>query len=409
MARVAKSKEKHIKLRFIIFLLLVAILASTYFFSAKIEDFVNFYYNKNALSTNIDESGLKIHFINVEQADAILLEFPTGEKMMIDSGDTSSSSQNLLKEYLEKIDFKVDGGEKVLDYFVLTHPDADHMGGAVTLFENYKIKNFIRPGVKYFKNGDENSEEVFENDFTTDDERYKLILNALSNEVISSGCMCITSTAGLKIKSSSFVEENLNVNSSTWKITFLSPIADCLPYKNKNNYSPVMILEYMNKKIMFTGDAEKEVENDIVENTVDKSFLDVDILKAGHHGSKGSSTAKFLSYVKPEYVVISVGKNSYSHPNPETIERYKDIGLTDNDIYTTQENGNILVGVSTSGELCLLSDYVQYTTFKIQWWYMFSAGVLICTIVIFFPLLTKKEKIKIEKEIKSSSKKSIKR
>lgn len=404
MAGKTKVKEKHIKLRIVIFFLLALILASTYFFSAKIEDFVNFYYNKNALSTNIDESGLKVHFINVEQADAILLEFPTGEKMMIDSGDTSSSSQKLLSDYLNKVNFEKDGEENVLDYFVLTHPDADHMGGAVTLFENYKIKTFIRPAVKYYKNGDEESEDIAANDFTTDDERYKKILNALSSEVLSSGCQSITSVAGLKIKSGSFVEEKLNTDNSTWKITFLSPIPDSLPYNNKNNYSPVMILEYMGKKIMFTGDAEKEVENDIVENTANKNFLDVDVLKSGHHGSKGSSTAKFLSYVKPEYVVISVGKNSYNHPNEETIKRYKDIGLTDNDIYTTMENGNILVGVSTSGELCLVSDYVQYTTFKLEWWHMFTTGVIICLVVIFVPLLSKKDRKMLEKVTKTSKK-----
>ncbi len=404
MARKTKNKEKHIKLRVIIFLLLVAILASTYFFSAKIEDFVNFYYNKNALSTNIDEGGLKVHFINVEQADAILVEFPTGEKMLIDSGDKDNSSQKLLKDYLEKIDFQIEDGEKVLDYFVLTHPDNDHMGGAVSIFENYKVKTFIRPNVKYKDKNDTNPDEP--GVFSTNNEQYNSILCASLDEV---GCMEIIHCAGLPIKSDSYSESKLNVDNRTWLITFLSPIADCLPYDNTNNYSPVMILEYMGKKIMFTGDAEKEVENDIVENTIDKSFLDVDILKAGHHGSRGSSTAKFLSYVKPEYVVISVGKNSYNHPNPETIERYKDIGLTDNDIYTTQDNGNILVGISTSGELCLVSDYVQYTTFKIQWWYMFSAGVLICTIVIFFPLISKRDRKKLEKEIKTSSKKSIKR
>ena len=81
-----KKNNKHIVLRVTIFLIIVALLALSYFFVDKIEDFVNFAYNGKALSTNIDEQGLKIHFIDVDQADAILIEFPAGEKMLIDSG-----------------------------------------------------------------------------------------------------------------------------------------------------------------------------------------------------------------------------------------------------------------------------------------------------------------------------------
>lgn len=407
MAKDKVKKEKHIKLRCVIFFLIVAILASTYFFSEKIEDFVNFYYNKNALSTNIDNEGLKVHFIDVNQAEAIFIEFPNGENMIIDCGDKSEASQNKFNEYLNSCSFAVEDGEKVIDYLIITHPHDDHIGGALTLFENYKIKNCIRPNVKSLNEKDSSlSETVYPNEAKSTNETYNKIIHALANEVVSSGCTSITSSKNLQLKSKLFVNENLNVDSNTWLLSFLAPIADCLPYKeganfNYNNYSPIMILEYMGKKIMFTGDAEKAVELDVLENAGNLNDLDVDILNAGHHGSKTSSSADFLDVVKPEYVVISAGKNNqFNHPNEETLNRFYETGLTNNDIYCTSDNGNILVGVSREGTLSLVSDFVQYTTFKIEWWLIFVVAVVIVALIIFLPILSKKSQKKIKNNLK---------
>ncbi|MCI5797671.1 MAG: MBL fold metallo-hydrolase [Firmicutes bacterium] len=408
MAKEKTTKNKHIALRVTIFFIIVALLALSYFFVDKIENFVNFAYNGKALSTNIDNQGLKVHFIDVDQADAILIEFPTGEKMLIDSGVNNSESENKLFSYLDKIEFKMEDDEPVIDYFLLTHSDADHIGNAEEVFNRYKIKKCIRPNIK------SKSETVLsESTAVHETELYDKVITALANEVVSSGCISEISQAGLEIKSSAFVEENLNIDNSTWKISMLTPIVSCLPYKegskfNYNNYSPIMILQYMDKKIMFTGDAEKEVESDLLDycETNDcLEILDVDVLKVGHHGSETSSTPEFLNYVKPEYAVIEVGKdNKYQHPKQETLDNLKAVGLSENDIYRTDKNGTILLGVSQNGELCLVADYVQYTTFKIEWWYLFTAGTLIAAIAIFVPLLSKKNQKKVKKAIKNSTK-----
>lgn len=403
-----KKNNKHIALRVTIFLIIVALLALSYFFVDKIEDFVNFAYNGKALSTNIDEQGLKIHFIDVDQADAILIEFPAGEKMLIDSGVNKTESGNKLFAYLDKINFREEDGEKVIDYFLLTHSDADHIGNAAEVFNRYKIKTCIRPNVK-------SKSETVVSDSTAvhDTALYDKVIAALANEVVSSGCVEQVSQEGLKIKSSSFVEENLNKDNQTWEISMLTPIISCLPYKegskfNYNNYSPIMILQYMGKKVMFTGDAEKEVEHDLIEDCTREgtlNMLDVDVLKVGHHGSDTSSTAEFLEYVKPEYAIIEVGKdNKYGHPKQSTIDNLKSVGLTENDIYRTDKNGTILVGVSTNGELCLIADYVQYTTFKVEWWYLFVTGTVVAAIAIFVPMLKVKDQKKVKKALKKASK-----
>ena len=403
-----ENKKNKILIRVRIFLLIALVLASTYFFIDKIENFVNFAYNGEAPSTQIDESGLKVHFIDVDQADAILIEFPTGEKMLIDSGDNKSASQEKLTTYLNKINFKTEGGEKVLDYFLLTHSDADHIGGATSIFENFKVKTCIRPNIK------SKSETAASEEAVHETQLYDKVIAALSNEVLSSGCISITSAAGLEIKSNAFVESNLNKDKNTWELSFLTPMNNCLPYKegstkyNYNNYSPIAILSYMNKKIMFTGDAEKEVEEDLIEYYTDwnrLNELDVDILKVGHHGSDSSSTPEFLKYVKPEYAIIEVGKdNKHGHPHEDTLKNLQSAGLSINDIYRTDNNGTILVGVSTAGELSLISDHVQYTTIKIEWWYIFVGGNVISAIIIFLPLLSKKNQKKVKKALKNSKK-----
>lgn len=391
-----ETQKASLALKFTIFLIVVLLLAASYFFSTKIEDFINFKYNKNALSTNIEVVTLKVHFIDVDQADAILIEFPTGEKMLIDSGDNKTSSQTKLENYLNNIDFKTEDGEKVLDYFVLTHSDADHIGGAVSIFENYKVKTCVRPNIK------SKSEYAINEDVaSTSTDIYDNVIKALNEEVSQSGCQSQTSTEGLVWKSKNYDESLLNNNNLIWKISFLTPIASKLPYKSGsnfeyNNYSPLMMLEYMNKKIMFTGDAEKEVEADFIAYySATLTNYDVDILKVGHHGSKTSSTIEFLQVLKPEYAIIEVGNNNkYHHPDAEAIENLKAVGLTENDIYRTDKNGNILVGITGEGELRLVADYVQYITFKFEWWEVFSTGTVLAAIIIFVPKKNYKKKRK---------------
>ena len=107
-------------------------------------------------------------------------------------------------------------------------------------------------------------------------------------------------------------------------------------YDNLNNYSPIIKISYGNNSFLFTGDAEKDVEEEVM----NKSFnLKSDVLKIGHHGSSTSTSQKFLDKINPKITVISVGEdNSYGHPTKETLEKIK--GTT---IYRTDINGSIII------------------------------------------------------------------
>ena len=110
----------------------------------------------------------------------------------------------------------------------------------------------------------------------------------------------------------------------------------------KNNVSPIMILKFNGKKIMFTGDcddAESFFLADVLQNNID---ADVDVLKVAHHGGQDSTSANFLAVVKPEYSVISVGENTYDHPRQAVLDRLTDVGSK---IFTTQDKGDIILTI----------------------------------------------------------------
>ena len=146
---------------------------------------------------------------------------------------------------------------------------------------------------------------------------------------------------------------------------------------------------------MFTGDIEKKAENDFLDKVEANYFpfadnyFDVDILHVAHHGAKTSSTDDFLSLVQPEIAIIPVGKNSYGHPTQQTLTNLEEAGVNKNNIYRTDLNGNIAVGVSKQGNLALSANHVQYTKVEVKLWHIVIAGIGIAAIIIYFPYIKK--------------------
>jgi len=106
-------------------------------------------------------------------------------------------------------------------------------------------------------------------------------------------------------------------------------------YGNENNNSSVIYTEFNNHKFLFMGDAGAEVEEDLIKKY---NLQNIDVLKAGHHGSKTSSSKTFIDIIKPRYSIISVGKNNrYGHPNDSVLDN-----LEDSKIYRTDQNGSVM-------------------------------------------------------------------
>lgn len=237
---------------------------------------------------------MEVHFIDVGQGDSTYIEMPDGTDILIDAG--KSNAGDTVVNYLRSQEKNME-----IDYLIATHPDADHIGGMQDVFKDLKIKNFYYPL-----------------DAPHNTKTWKNVLSLAKAEK----CSIKDAKTGTK-----FVKGGA-------EIKFVHPTND---YSDSNEDSVVALLDYNNTEVLLTGDAESITEQDMINQN---KLIDVDVLKVGHHGSDTSTTQAFLNKVKPEYSVISVGKNSYGHPKASVLNRLKNIGSK---IFRTDLNGNVVL------------------------------------------------------------------
>ncbi len=250
-------------------------------------------------SEDVKAGSMKVHFMDVGQGDATLIVCD-GHSMLIDAGDYTKGTaiQNYLKK--QKI-------EK-LDYLIFTHPDADHIGGAPVIITKFDI------------------DRVFLSNFEKDNKTYQKMIQALDNKHLKYTTPKIGTQYSL----------------GSAKITILAPNGS---YDNPNDASVALTVEHGENRFLFTGDAEEAAEKDIMANGID---ISADVYKAGHHGSRTSTSKEFFEAVDPAYAVISCGEeNSYGHPHAETLNTFRMNGV---DVYRTDEEGTI-VAVSDGKEI----------------------------------------------------------
>ena len=234
---------------------------------------------------------LTVHFLDVGQADAILLECG-GEFALIDAGNVADSSY--VVSYLEK------AGVQELKAVISTHPHEDHAGGLAAVLAVYP------------------TEAVYAATTTYDTKCYNDFLHYADQQRLT---VQIPKTG-----------DRLMLGEAS--ITVLGPVKS---YANTNDTSLVLMVQFGDTKFLLTGDMEMEAETDLIESGAD---LKADVLKVGHHGSNTSTGYRFLYEVDPTYAVISVGKdNDYGHPHDEPMSRLRDADVT---VYRTDEMGGIL-------------------------------------------------------------------
>lgn len=275
-----KIKKRHFK-HLIIFTLLLLLC----FFSSLLTKKFNSY--------KVNPNLMYVHYINVDQGDAILIQV-NNKNLLIDSGPKSHKKQ--LVKFLNDINISK------LDYVIATHPHEDHIGNMNTVLNSYKVQSFYAPKVYSYT---KSFEQMIDS----------LKSNNLKINPIKRGCNTI----------------NLGFQTN---VEVFSPINDT--YDNENNYSPVIKISFGNNSFLFTGDAEKEIEDKLILLNDD---LKADILKVSHHGSSSSTSDSFLNRVSPKYAVISVGKNNiYDHPNDTIISKLNTYNI---DILRTDIQNNI--------------------------------------------------------------------
>ena len=242
-----------------------------------------------------DAEVLQVHYIDVGQADCILLEY--GEKFMLIDGGNREDGQ-LVVSYLEQ------QGVEELEAVVCTHAHEDHVGGLPSVLAVYPTKAVYAPTNTYSSN-------IFDKFVYYTDQQGLEITIPQPGDTLALGDVNLTVTGPVK------------------------------SYPDPNNTSIVLMAEFGSIRLLFTGDMEKEAENDMLDYWGDRFSWNCDVLKSGHHGSSTSSGYRFIYETDPEYIVISVGQdNSYGHPHDETIALYQDAGIP---YFRTDELGHVIV------------------------------------------------------------------
>ena len=235
-----------------------------------------------------------VTYLDVMQGDSTFVKL-NKSNILIDTGGVYN--KNIIDN---TISYLKSNGIKRINYLIITHGDFDHMGEAINLVNNFKVKNVI------FNCGEFNELE-------------KELIKVLDKK---------------KIKYYSCIKE-LNIDNN--KLYFLQTKY----YDNENDNSNVIYTELDGYKFMFMGDAEADKEKDILDKY---NLRDIDVLKVGHHGSKTSSSKSFINEANPKYSIISVGKNNrYGHPNKEALNN-----LEDSKVYRTDQDGNIIFKIKNN-------------------------------------------------------------
>lgn len=257
-----------------------------------------------------DPGELEVHFIDVGNADSILL-ISEGESMLIDAGENDNGDE--VVSYLKSL------GVTELQYAVGTHPHSDHIGGLDTVLYEIPTETLLMP----------------EKEHTT--KTYEDVLTAAEE----TGTYLTTAEAG----------DSYQLGS-----TFLTVLSPDRIWEDLNNNSIVLLAQNGEDSFLFAGDAESDSETVMLDSGI---VPDVDVLKVGHHGSSTSSSYRWLRATMPEYCVITCGAgNKYGHPHKEVLSRLNDLNRTNNTtIFRSDSNGNITAHSDGSGQILWETEY----------------------------------------------------
>lgn len=245
---------------------------------------------ENPVSTS--EDGLRVDFVDVGQADFIVVECE-GHYMTIDGGNVADSQ--LIYSYLEQ------RGIEHLDYVIITHAHEDHCGGVAAILSRCTAGAVFSPVTEY-------NTKAFRN---------------VVKKANEQGLNLVIPEAGTVLKL------------GTAEIEVLGPVKE---YSDPNNTSVVLKLNYGSTSFLFTGDAEAQAEKDILDAGYDVSAT---VLKVGHHGSSTSTCYQFLREVMPDYAVISSNREEvpeYDHPHNAVLSRLRDAEVK---VYRTDLQGTV--------------------------------------------------------------------
>lgn len=259
-------------------------------------------------------SDLRIVFLDVGQGDAVLVRTPGRHNILIDGGEGKQmNNKNIISKLWKYLPFF----DREFDMVISSHPHLDHLGGLLNVVQSIKVKRILQSGVKYN---------------TAEYQEWNRLINSknIDYDIAVSG------------KEYLFKSSQGDV---LLKVLYPFKNMENLEVEDVNDYSVVVLLEYADRKILFTGDISSDVEKGIADY---KMAQDIDVLKVAHQGSDTSTSNLFLDSFNPEYAVIMVGKNNYGQPSRRVLKRLERRNIY---ILRTDKMGDIEIRINKKGEI----------------------------------------------------------
>lgn len=339
MARKSSAAKKFKRLpkwaKIAVIVIVVAVIAGYIYLSAFHPDIIDaFFDNNDGQNAVLVDGEMKIHFINIGQGDAIYIQFPDGKDMLIDGGRTGSATGYVTSvlDYLKAVD-----NDNTLNYLMVTHPDYDHYSLLDEVIDYYDVDNFYLPyaTVDWGDTVDADTEK-FDGAVPVDTAAYAEFMKTAVTEA----------DANVFVNTEIFDIAGLQTGIS-FRFYALSKAEYAeLPSAERNDMSPIGVLTYNGYKIIFSGDAGEDANENYL---ADSPTTDCDVFKVEHHGSdsEGCNSAELLNDITPEYAVIFAGlDNSYGLPNQGTLDRLSALGVT---TYITYQTGTVVLTVDKNG------------------------------------------------------------
>lgn len=307
-----KTRKKHLNTSTVVAIVLVAILMLAGIVGCFYEPIMDLFSGSSSGtggdsdsdydSSPDSDSSVKVHFIDVGQADCAVICTDNGN-IIIDAG--MNASEDEMKAYIDKL------GIKSFRYAIFTHPHEDHIGGAEVIMKNYRVDNVIIPNL-------EATTKVYE---------------AMLDSIEESGASVKVIEAG----------DTFDFSVGSLKAKILGPVEiDDEP----NDASIITKITYGKTDLLFMGDAETHSEELLLRKYI-MGELRADIIKLGHHGSNTSSSPEFLRAVSPDVAIISCGlDNKYGHPHSETLDTLEDQKIQ---YYRTDMQGSVICTITPDG------------------------------------------------------------
>lgn len=236
---------------------------------------------------SVSSGKLTVTFFDCGLGDLALIETPDDHSILIDTGPPEKNARTFTRSALPYLQEK---GIKAIDHVIITHAHNDHYGGVFDVFDNVEVKNLL----------------------VTDEFQNRDIWNKIFDNVVTESCSLIT------------ISDTSHINFDQIDLKILHPDKH-YSSSNTNNMSIAVRIDHAELSLLFTGDLEVEGEEHLITNY--PQFLDCDVLKVGHHGSKTASSFEFVRSVDPQFAIISTAKeNRFDFPHQPTLDRFAYLG-----------------------------------------------------------------------------------